>query len=259
MRIGLLNHQRLHLPRDGRPASSGSIGHWHFEVATRLAAGGDEVLVVGPKGGRLEVREQEYAGVRFVDLPDGLDELAERLRATLRPGRSDLCADTSHALFARRAARLLAREGVDAVVVTNRSQYLRPLRRRLPDARLVLHMQCEWLTQLERSRIVPRLALADRVTACSRYLTERIATAFPEYAARCGVVHNGVDLERFQPGSGDGAARLGPRLVFSGRLSPEKGVHHLVEAFARVVRDLPDARRGSKPRCDAIGDAKLDK
>ena len=56
-------------------------------------------------------------------------------------------------------------------------------------------------------------------------------------APRCVTIPNGVDVRRFRPPTptervDDGVRRI----VFAGRISPEKGVHHLVEAFVRLAR-----------------------
>ena len=58
---------------------------------------------------------------------------------------------------------------------------------------------------------------------------------------------NGVDLERFSPGESDIRERLGmgtgtPVIGFVGRLTRDKGVPELMEAFETVLHALPDAR-----------------
>lgn len=64
------------------------------------------------------------------------------------------------------------------------------------------------------------------------------------------VVPNGVDLDRFvevdddqrrEVRSGLGLADV-PTAVCVGRLSPQKGQHHLLDAWARVLRAVPDAQ-----------------
>jgi glycosyltransferase involved in cell wall biosynthesis len=57
---------------------------------------------------------------------------------------------------------------------------------------------------------------------------------------------NGVDLARFAPGASDVRKHLGiehaaPVIGFSGRLTADKGLPELLEAFAMILRDIPDA------------------
>ena len=58
---------------------------------------------------------------------------------------------------------------------------------------------------------------------------------------------NGVDTERFRPGGTEVRERLGgppgaPVVGFVGRLTGDKGVPELIEAFDRVLREQPGAR-----------------
>jgi glycosyltransferase involved in cell wall biosynthesis len=53
-------------------------------------------------------------------------------------------------------------------------------------------------------------------------------------------VHNGVDTDRFCPTSDVRAPNSGPaRLLYVGRLSPEKGVHVLIQAFKILAESRP--------------------
>jgi glycosyltransferase involved in cell wall biosynthesis len=52
-------------------------------------------------------------------------------------------------------------------------------------------------------------------------------------------VHNGADVEAVVPrGGGDGSGKV--RLLTVGRISPEKGTHVLLEAFAKVAANRPE-------------------
>ncbi len=74
---------------------------------------------------------------------------------------------------------------------------------------------------------------------------------------RVAVVPNGIDPERVPPGGGDavrselGVPRDAPVVAVVGRLVPDKGHGDAIEAFASVVRELPEAR------LLVVGDGKL--
>ena len=58
---------------------------------------------------------------------------------------------------------------------------------------------------------------------------------------------NGVDVERFSPGPSDVQGRLGipreaPVVGFVGRLTRDKGLPELIEAFDKILKVAPDAR-----------------
>jgi glycosyltransferase involved in cell wall biosynthesis len=110
-----------------------------------------------------------------------------------------------------------------------------------PDVKIVLNMRCEWLTQLDRAMIERRLGQVDSVIGCSEYITEKIRRHFPQFAGRCQTVHNGRDVNCLVPADSRGQTMDGgiKRLLYVGRISPEKGVHVLLEAFQEVVRRCP--------------------
>lgn len=164
----------------------------------------------------------------------------------------------------------LRKRKCDVIHVMNYSNFLPVIHTLNPRALLVLHMHCEWLTQLESAVIRKRLERADLVIGCSRYVTHKIGMMFPEAAAGCGTVWNGVDHGIFTPAemipdaerptrsvsSGRGPVSghtetAGPaavaekptgRILFMARISPEKGLHILLAAFARVRSRYPEAR-----------------
>ncbi len=140
-------------------------------------------------------------------------------------------------------ARDLRAHGCDVVHVFNFSQFVPLVRLLNPDARIVLNMRCEWLTQLDHYTVSRRLAKTDLVVGCSEHITDTIRSAFPEYAARCVTVPNGVDIDVFSPGTAgeQGCAAGSKRMVFVGRISPEKGLHVLIDALPRVLAECPEA------------------
>jgi glycosyltransferase involved in cell wall biosynthesis len=123
----------------------------------------------------------------------------------------------------------------------NFSRYVPIVRALNPRSKIVLHMHCEWLTQFDRRLIGRRLRHVDLIVGCSDHITEKIRRTFPEYADRCVTVYNGVDPERF---NGRGCPRGGGerQVLFVGRISPEKGIHDLLDAFASVAAVDPTVR-----------------
>lgn len=94
----------------------------------------------------------------------------------------------------------------------------------------------KWKTNLllDRQRFIEEYDLADLIVVLSEKAAETFRTrGFPE--EKLFYLPRGVDVDRFHPG-------LRPpkfRAIFSGALIERKGVHHLLEAWARL--DLKDA------------------
>jgi glycosyltransferase involved in cell wall biosynthesis len=79
--------------------------------------------------------------------------------------------------------------------------------------------------------------VADLVLGCSQFLVDRIKMRLPALADRCRTLPNGVNTERFRPRQ---AGPEGPPVVlYVGRLSPEKGIHVLLDAFRTVRQAIP--------------------
>jgi glycosyltransferase involved in cell wall biosynthesis len=78
------------------------------------------------------------------------------------------------------------------------------------------------------------------VVTVSALVTDRARARFPEHAAAIHTIGNGVDVGRFLPDLQRDASRQPARLLFVGRISPDKGVHLLLEAFDRIARERPD-------------------
>lgn len=237
MRIGFLTQ-----PGYAVLPPTGSLEIWTREVARRLAGRGHDAVVYASRPGDVSDTRSDGVAYRFVDHAGDarIARVVRPLHRALPANRAFFSSSLYPFLYWVRAAEMMAADGCDVVHVSNYSQALPFVRRENPEAVIALHMQCEWLTQLPRSMVARRLAAADLVLGCSRYITGKIATRFPELpSSRLGTLYNGVATDGTPP-----AARArrdgGVRLLHVGRISPEKGHHLLIEAFNALVERHPD-------------------
>ncbi len=91
------------------------------------------------------------------------------------------------------------------------------------------------------SDTLQRLTLrsADWVTGVSAAVLARARELAPEITSRSSVIHNAVDVSAFIP---EPLPSHPPRLIYLGRLYPEKGVDLVLTAFGTLVERFPDAR-----------------
>jgi glycosyltransferase involved in cell wall biosynthesis/protein-L-isoaspartate O-methyltransferase len=222
---------------------AGSLEIWTREVARRLAERHEVTIYAsasaGTEDGRHDGVDYRYVGHRA----DA--RLARLLRPLwrLQPADKAFFSSLAHPfLYWLRVALDIRRRGIEVVHVYNYSQALPIIRRLNPRVTIALHMQCEWLAQLDQRMIDRRLAHADVVIGCSEHITGAIRRRFPRHAHRCRIVYNGVDIGA-PPQRDDGDGRDGTvTLLHVGRISPEKGHHLLVEALNEVVPDHPELR-----------------
>jgi len=257
LRVAFLGQQNLPVPPHVPGSSVSRVVH---ELARELAAKADVTVcsIEHPW-----VPEGELDGVRYLRVPSGLDrhwerisrEAARILRRLDLPYRDPWGTTPYARRYAVAGLRRLAGHDPDVVHLQNLSQLVPVAHRLLPRARIVLHMHCDWLRQLPPRLVRRRLERLDLVLGVSDYITGRVREGFPEHAARCETLHNGVRVETFwrQSTLADGQRAQveelrqalgvadGPVVLCVGNLAPEKGNDVLLRAFARVRRRLPDA------------------
>ena len=216
-----------------RPPSE-SLAIWTVEVARRLAS--ECEITVYARGDPADSGPDDGVDYRFVRATNDW-RLLGVLEPTRRrwPRRRPLfTSPLYHASYWRTVASDVRKRGFDVVHLHNFSQAARPLAH-AGRAATVLHMHCEWLNQLDRRMIGRRLASVALVAGCSDYVSGRVREAFPR--TRTATLYNGVDARAFaQRDAGDAA-----RILYVGRVSPEKGVHVLVNAFEEVLARRTDA------------------
>jgi glycosyltransferase involved in cell wall biosynthesis len=244
MKIAFL-HQPLNTMDPSHPDGSTTI--WIHEVANRLAQF-HKVVVYAKKfnnESRMEYRQKVQYRYISALVDEKCAELCSAIEKRLLRFNNSKCqffaSRLYYLIYALRVAKNLRSEKCDIVHVENFSQFVPIIRAFNPKIKIVLHMHCEWLTQLDRKMIECRLRNVDLIIGCSEYITEKIRRAFPQFAERCQTIYNGVDIHRFACEKSKSVLRKDgiKRILFVGRISPEKGLHVLLEAFRKVVDHDP--------------------
>jgi glycosyltransferase involved in cell wall biosynthesis/Flp pilus assembly protein TadD len=229
------------------PRPMDSIGILTYEIVRLLAAEND-ITVYAPAE---EFREDYHENVQYRYIPVGLDKTAlkylEKYPGFKQPKSPIMASQYYYLGYILQIANELKKQDYDVVHVHNLSQFVPILRLLNPDIKIVLHMHCEWLSQLDYKRLKNRLLQADLIISPSDYITQAVQQRFPPIAERCKTVYNGVNISRFINSSTikkqrDSDANTVKRLLFVGRISPEKGSHILLEAFEKVLETYPQAK-----------------
>lgn len=148
-----------------------------------------------------------------------------------------------HKQYRGKVRRRLASDCPDLVHVMNYWNWCRGLKAPGSSHRLVLEMQCEWLSQRDRDEVAYQLEVVDAVVAVSDHVATTFRAAFPDYPGVVATVGNGVDVTHFKPRMERTQPLAGTKrtILFVGRVSPEKGVHTLLEAYSEVADRFDDA------------------
>ena len=212
-----------------------------FELARRLAR--DHEVIVYCRRDKGEPAESRHGNLVFRRFDQTFDFALFRLRlletvGLLRPTHPFRFTSLYYRVFIERVARDIAREAVDVVHVHNVSSFIPVIRKHAPASALVLHSHDHALADFDPDVALERLRMADLILGCSAHLAGNLRERFPELEERIEPFVNGVD-RRFLEVESD--PKRSAEVVFVGRLSPEKGVHVLVEAFGRISAEHPDA------------------
>ena len=214
----------------------GSINMIVYEMARRLARTAE--VIVYTRRLYWQSAEEILEGVRYKRIDtrweDRIDRRMSRLSQLREPGTPWFLSRFYYRAYIEKIARDARREKCDVIHAYSFPQFATVLRAKNPTAKIVLNMQCEWLHQLDRKTIDHHLNSVDRVVSCSEFLTQQVKNRFPHVANRCITVPNGADREKFalDPGQRNSSSK---RILYTGRISPEKGVHVLIDAFSLVA------------------------
>jgi glycosyltransferase involved in cell wall biosynthesis len=229
------------------PPNQNSVGTCTLEVARPMAQLA-EVLVYGLKDNHVDpaALAAEYK-IDFRFIPSTrLDRiLFSGQKKYAKVFRRSSPISTSRWLFpnyGRQVALDLQRQGCDVVHLQHCSQYAPVIRALNPRVKIVLHLHAEWFSQSNPAVLENRLAAVDLLTTVGRYVTEKTKRTFPFIADRCKTTYNGIDLREFPRDADYDASRnrAVKRILYSGAVSPHKGLHVLFAAFTRVVREYPN-------------------
>lgn len=219
-----------------------SVGSCSRELASELAKQ-FEVAVYGRAHSK---NRQDLPGVKFRFIHENRgDRIAGRfLRRTRRlhplfNRGFPITTSTSRLaspFWGRAVARDLAKWSPDLILVQHNARRVPLIKRLLPDVTTILLLHQVPFEQERTASYRKAILRADVVAAVSPFTAE----ATEEYIGRpVSLIRNGVrdkfiETNRIR-------SDKGPRLLFAAAVSPEKGLHILCGAFARILEELPDA------------------
>jgi len=162
--------------------------------------------------------------------------IAERMRLVSRskPISSTIWGFPGYAMASARKVRQIE---ANIAHVHIYEQLVPLIRQSSPRTRIVLHVHDHSQLQQEESTVRRRLEMADLIVGCSEYMAGAVAERFPSLSERVIAIPNSIP----EPWHEREPIDHGGAIVFVGRLSPEKGVHVLVEAFNEIGRRHPHA------------------
>ena len=243
MKIAILNQ-----PQDPIAAAEeqrGSVAIVNWELA-RCLASHHEVILYAPQA-RGQAARERWGAIEIRRIPfvaRRLHKAMQLVAGRLRWGAPYFTSRLYYKEYFSQVARDLAATRPDVVHLPQQMQFASLFKRVVPGVKVVVHIHQDELVKLDRALLRRDLPDVDAVATVSEFVTAGARARLPEMAARIHTVGNGVDVARFRPAAQRAPVPRGGtlRLLYVGRIAPDKGVHLLVEAFDRLVREGLDLR-----------------
>ncbi len=225
------------------PNPSGSIPILIYETAQRLAKEGHQVTVYSRS--KWKKVETAYDGVRYCYIPIFQDKFLGKVLAKLivwRSLRPNFASFSTSFFYGLQISLDLWGKGFDWVHIHNFTQFIPTIRWFNPKSKVVLQIHCEWLTKLDYEMINDRLQPVELILGCSDFIMDDVKKRFPHFAQKCHTLLNGVNTSYFTQDSSQNKSGTAPTILYVGRVSPEKGIHTLLQAFEIIHSQIPSVQ-----------------
>ena len=190
------------------------------------------ITVYSIKSDKIVSPDTEYNHYYYVDIKSTMAKIARIIHAKFN---KEAYYDSEIEYFLHRSLQHLKKQDYDCVILENRPGYAMAVRR-VTNAKIILHLHNDLLNKntYKANEIISCLS---KVITVSNFIKGRVETIGAGIPVE--TVHNGIDLERFQGDSRDTVitrSALGLQaddfvVVYSGRLTKEKGIKELLETF----------------------------
>lgn len=229
------------------PVKGGAVEHWVNEVTNRLNLEKFAITIISRPSGVTGNPKIHYVGIPWTQLEKASYWLKERVswRNPLR-----YIAKLQNVLsYGLRVGKQV--QSADILIVHNEPNLLL-LMRKPKHQQWILHMHNDHLNHALFKWCYRRvLQKVDAVICVSAYIQQAAISTFPDYADKFNVLYNATDIETFRPYGELAEANVQallnlpkatPFILYVGRLTQDKGVDVLIQAFDHVLQLHPQAK-----------------
>lgn len=192
-----------------------------------------------------ESHDVTVLGVNADSLPD--EETIDGVHYVRVPG-------TIFEIYREGVISYLESNQFDLIHIFNRPRLVLPVRKVAPDSKITLSMHNDMFKpdKIEPEEATAVIGEVTNIVTISNYIGEEIKKYFPQAASKVRTIYSGVDVERFLPGNHEKMKKIRKELrkkhglegktviLFTGRLSNNKGVDRLVRALPELAKKFND-------------------
>ncbi len=219
-----------HLPTPGdhySPSTGSAIVTVIYQMTRWHVQTGAQSRVIVGKGTRHDYPVGECIEVPFGPLPSKKQKAIDIALGRIGLGRANIRRTVRPALEALNA------DYTGAIVAYNSPASMNVFREKCPRAIVALYCQNSLFASYTSSEAVRTLKGADRVICCSGYIKDELQQKLGKQDDRLFTVHNGSDTDMFRPA--DTVPEGRPRILFVGRVIPDKGPNLLLSAAVNLA------------------------
>lgn len=236
MKIAILTSGRLPVPAVLGGAVENLIDYYlEYNNVNHL----HDITIYSIKPDKKVSMDTKYNHYYYVDTKSTLAKVEKKIYAKFN---KDIYYDSGIEHFLYQSLQHLKKQNYDCVILENRPGYAMAVRK-VTNAKIVLHLHNDLLNK-ETYRANDIVACLSKVITVSDFIKGRVQTIGANIPIE--TVYNGIDLERFQCKKQNKIITkktLGLNeddfvVVYSGRLTKEKGIKELLEAFL-LLKDYP--------------------
>ena len=198
-----------------------------------------DITVYSIKSDKIVDSGTQYNHYYYVDIQTAFAKIGTKLYSKLN---ENAYYDSEIEYFLYKSLQHLKKQNYDCIILENRPGYAMAVRK-VTNAKIVLHLHNDLLNK-DTYRANDIVACLSKVITVSDFIKGRVQTIGANIPIE--TVYNGIDLERFQNPHNDlfitrkslGLSEDDFVVVYSGRLTKEKGIKELLEAFL-LLKDYP--------------------
>ena len=229
MNIAILTSGRLPVPAVLGGAVENLIDYYlEYNDVHRM----HHITVYSIKSDKIVSPDTAYNHYHYVDVKSAMAKMGRKIYAMLN---KEAYYDSEIEYFLHRSLKHLKKQHYDCVILENRPGYAMAVKR-VTNVKLILHLHNDMLNK-EAYRATEIVSCLSKVITVSNFIKGRVQAIGGNVATE--TVYNGIDLDRFQDkGHNTAVTREALGLdkddfvvVYSGRLTREKGIKELLEAF----------------------------
>jgi glycosyltransferase involved in cell wall biosynthesis len=219
-----------------------SISIWNYNVAKKLSTKAN-IIIYAPRF-KNQKKVETYSNIVLYRLNCFIDPIIHFILPILykhifflknKNDKPYFSSILYHFFYGFHLSLNIRKNKPDIIHISEQTQFIPIIKALNPYSKIILHMHCNALNQLNYNMIKKRIYKVDLIIAPSKYIINKIKTKFNN---KVKVIYNGVNSEIFKPITYNENIinKNKINLLFVGRISPEKGVHILIKSFYQVLK-----------------------